>query len=274
MKILITVKTYPTLSTKYDELVCTAGFREDGGWIRVYPVPFRKLDFNERYQKWQWVEWELVRNTSDFRPETYRPRDLGDDIRTLEKVSTKNSWEGRKRFAFKQVWTNLDDLIESAKTTGTSLAVLKPKEVLDFVVEPCDREWDQTKLDIIAQNQAQGDLFIEQQKDFIQVVRKLPYKFSYVFTTEDGKRRKLMIEDWEAGMLFWNCWKAAGGDEKIVCAKVREKYFNYMVQRCDLHFFLGTTKQHHHVAPNPFIIVGTFHPPKTQNEQLMLPGLS
>jgi hypothetical protein len=25
-KVLITVKTYPTLSEKYDELVCTAGF--------------------------------------------------------------------------------------------------------------------------------------------------------------------------------------------------------------------------------------------------------
>jgi hypothetical protein len=29
-KILITVKTYPTLSSRYDELVCTAGFLEDG----------------------------------------------------------------------------------------------------------------------------------------------------------------------------------------------------------------------------------------------------
>lgn len=29
-RILISVKTYPTLSTTYDELVCTAGFREDG----------------------------------------------------------------------------------------------------------------------------------------------------------------------------------------------------------------------------------------------------
>jgi len=41
-KVLITVKTYPTLSAKYDELVCTAGFKEDGTWIRLYPVPFRK----------------------------------------------------------------------------------------------------------------------------------------------------------------------------------------------------------------------------------------
>ena len=29
-KVLITVKTYPTVSTKYDELVCTAGITESG----------------------------------------------------------------------------------------------------------------------------------------------------------------------------------------------------------------------------------------------------
>ena len=43
-KVLITVKTYPTLSTKYEELVCTAGFREDGTWIRIYPVQFHFND--------------------------------------------------------------------------------------------------------------------------------------------------------------------------------------------------------------------------------------
>ena len=42
-KVLISVKTYPTLSEKYDELVCTAGFLEDGSWIRIYPIPL--LDF-------------------------------------------------------------------------------------------------------------------------------------------------------------------------------------------------------------------------------------
>ena len=44
-KVLITVKTYPTISAKYDELVCTAGFREDGTWVRIYPVPFRKRSY-------------------------------------------------------------------------------------------------------------------------------------------------------------------------------------------------------------------------------------
>ena len=55
-KVLIAVKTYPTLSAKYDELVCTAGFREDGTWIRVYPIPFRKLDYASQYKKYDWIE--------------------------------------------------------------------------------------------------------------------------------------------------------------------------------------------------------------------------
>lgn len=58
-KVLITVKTYPTLSKKYGELVCTAGFREDGSWIRIYPIPFRKLEYDQRYKKYQWIEIDL-----------------------------------------------------------------------------------------------------------------------------------------------------------------------------------------------------------------------
>jgi hypothetical protein len=42
-KILITVKTYPVISKKYQETVCTAGLREDGSWVRLYPVPFRTM---------------------------------------------------------------------------------------------------------------------------------------------------------------------------------------------------------------------------------------
>lgn len=47
-KVLITVKTYPAISKKYDELVCTAGFREDGSWIRIYPIQFRKRSLSWR----------------------------------------------------------------------------------------------------------------------------------------------------------------------------------------------------------------------------------
>ena len=48
----------------------------------------------------------------------------------------------------------------------------------------------------------------------------MPYEFSYKFISEDGKERKLMIEDWELGMLYWNCLAAANGNEQVACEKV------------------------------------------------------
>ena len=42
IRVLITVKTYSIPSTKYDELVCTAGVTEDGELIRLYPINFRE----------------------------------------------------------------------------------------------------------------------------------------------------------------------------------------------------------------------------------------
>ena len=43
-RILVAVKTYPTLSLIHGETVCTAGVRQDGSWVRIYPVPFRRLE--------------------------------------------------------------------------------------------------------------------------------------------------------------------------------------------------------------------------------------
>ena len=74
-RVLITVKTYPTLSRKYGETVCTAGVREDGTWVRIYPVPFRRLEEKEQYRKYDWLDCTLIRNGHDPRPETFRPRD-------------------------------------------------------------------------------------------------------------------------------------------------------------------------------------------------------
>jgi len=272
-KVLITVKTYPTLSEKYDELVCTAGFREDGTWVRIFPVPFRKLKYDSRFSKWQWIELELTKNTSDYRPESYRPKDLDKEIKILDKIDTKNEWAKRRNITLGCVYTNMSELIADTRNPqkGTSLAVLKPSEVIDFIWEPCGRDWDKAKMDAVIANQAQGSLFdIEETKEIFKVVKKLPFKFSYVFKTEDGIIRTMMIEDWELGMLYWHCLENANGDEAMACKKVKEKYYDWMSKERNFYFFVGTTKQFHNVAPNPFVIIGTFYPPKTNTNQLSL----
>jgi len=71
LKILITIKTYPIPSKKYDELVCTAGVTESGDFIRLYPINFRELDYARQYRKYQWMEVEAEKHTGrDVRKES------------------------------------------------------------------------------------------------------------------------------------------------------------------------------------------------------------
>jgi len=255
-KVLITVKTYPTPTSKYDELVCTAGFTEDGKWIRIYPVEYRKNDYKDQYAKYDWVEVDLVKNDKDFRPESHRPRTSETTFTNLGKLDTKGNWAKRKEIVLKKIYTDLTTLIEEAKNKDicTSLAVFKPTKVINFVYEAVEKEWSANK----KANLQQHNLF-EQTKKGFEVVRKLPYKFSYIFEDVNGRKSKLMIEDWETGQLFWNCLRDYG-DEKIACEKVKQKYLDDFGKTKDLHFFLGTTKQHHFTGKNPFVIIGTFTP--------------
>ena len=102
-RVLIAVKTYPTISSKYDELVCTAGFLEDGSWIRIYPISFRKKDYEQQYSKYDWIELDLVKNKSDFRPESYRPYSADTSIAIVDKINTDNNWQIRKETVLKNV---------------------------------------------------------------------------------------------------------------------------------------------------------------------------
>lgn len=257
-KVLITVKTYPTISAKYDELVCTAGFCEDGTWIRIYPVQFRKKSYNEQYKKYDWIEVDLVKNTSDFRPDSFRPKSIDSEIKVVGHIDTTNNWEVRKKACLGKIYYNLSELIAEAKNKDicTSLAVFKPTEILDFTAELVDREWDKDKLAKLNQL----NLFETTKEGKFEVVQKLPYKFKFHFKDNQGKESHMMIEDWETGQLYWNCLTRHEGDEKKAIADVRNKYFNDFAKTKDLYFFLGTTQAHHHVSLNPFVIIGTFHP--------------
>ena len=263
-KVFITVKTYPTLSKKYDELVCTAGILDDGSWVRVYPLPFRKLDYENRYKKYQWMELPLVKNESDPRPESHKVTDI-DQVRLIgEPVGTKQGWLERKNIIFgnNTVYTDLADLIEKANNNELSIAIFKPAEMLDLVVEETEREWSSESLELLKAKASQLSLFQTQEeleKEFL-IVDKLPYKFSYKFRDCKGKESTLMIEDWEIGMLYWNCLKQTEGDEKKALELVRKKYIDEFSSK-DLYLFLGTTRQFHGWAKNPFVIIGVFYPP-------------
>src|SRR5688500_10393280 len=89
-------------------------------------------------------------------------------------------------------------------------------------------------------------------------LRKLPYKFSYLFECEDSpKPHKAMIEDWELGVLFL---KEADrlGSEHAAAQSVRRKFLDELCAKDrDTRFFMGTT-----FPFNSWVVVGVFWPPK------------
>ncbi len=257
-KVLITVKTYPTLSKKHVELVCTAGLREDGSWIRLYPIPFRLMDMDKRFTKWNWVEMPVVKRTKDHRTESYSPASL-DDITVTGKMGTEDKWRLRREFVLGKckVWTDMQALIHAAKEEKTSLATFKPSKMLGLDIQPEEeREWSPESLASARETLKQGDLFREHSGtgEFLPA-EKIPYSFHYRFSDEHGKESRLKIIDWEIGMLYRNCLERANRVESIALEKVREKYETQFL-KTDVHFFLGTTHAWHDRALNPWMVIG------------------
>jgi len=267
-RVLITVKTYPTLSRKYGETVCTAGVRENGSWMRIYPVPFRRLEEEEQYKKYDWIEADFRKSTSDARPETCHPVDMSQLV-PVGHMHTHDEWRERRRLLIDSgtVHTRLDPLIAGAKANKVSLAMFKPTAIKEFVVEEEEeREWNMKKMEEMRNLSQQGNLFAEEWRETFKVIPKLPYKFSCQFEDADGRTSQLRILDWEIGALFWNCLRR-DGDEKVALEKVRAKYVDQFL-KTDLHLFLGTTQQYHQVAPNPWVIIGAFPAPHRHQQDL------
>ncbi|MBX5455468.1 MAG: hypothetical protein IRZ31_01100 [Thermogemmatispora sp.] len=273
-RVLIAVKAYPLPSSKYEELVCTAGVLENGRWIRIYPIPFRSLPYGEQYRKFEWIRLNLVKNAKDFRPESYRPRlNLDEPIILDGHISASpQGWEERKSYVLREVFDSMSEVIRLAKGPELrSLAVLKPREIIDFTIEPTSRRWKKKWDDYFLQsnlfeqdNSGEGKRRVP--------IKKLPYKYSYVFMSEgDSKPHKLLIEDWELGALYWNCLTSTEGVEEEANRLVRRKYLDEFCSTRDIYLFLGTTWQYHRISLNPFIIIGVFYPPKQSQKQKATP---
>ena len=66
-RILILCKTYPSPSARYVETSCVAGMAEDGRLVRLFPVPFRLVEDDQQFKKWQWITARIRRAQDDVR---------------------------------------------------------------------------------------------------------------------------------------------------------------------------------------------------------------
>ncbi|HOX40209.1 MAG TPA: hypothetical protein PL033_19675 [Candidatus Brocadiia bacterium] len=267
MKVLITVKTYPIPSKKYDELVCTAGVTETGDFIRLYPINFRDLDCAKKYRKYQWIEVSAVKHIGrDVRKESYRPD--SDSIRILgEPLSTDGgTWAERAKYVMQKKTRSIEELSDLQQKDRTSLGIFKPKKVNGLVISPCNPEWSPKFLNALNQQR----LFEYRQKT-LSPPRKVPFKFQYQFECDDPRcngNHRMMIEDWEVGALFWKMVDAGDSHEEA-SRKVRDKFLNDLCgPDKDIHFYVGTLLAH----PTTWVVIGVFYPKKQAHDSVQTTG--
>lgn len=255
VKVLITVKTYPLPSESYLELVCTAGVLEDGSFIRLYPMDYRYRPYWEWYEKYQWIELDVEKRTRDPRPESFSPT-LITKIKTLGKpLSTKNNWAERKRYVLAKGVRTMCEL-ESLSQQKCSLGIIRPKKVLDLVVEPDKQDWPPKWRRLFKEDRLIGP----KQKP----LEKIPYKFSYNFICEEPtcKGHNKMIEDWEIGALYRNMRDKYNSKDTAV-QKVKDRFLGTICAlNIDTHFFVGTI-----LGYGTWVVLGAFWPKKEAPEK-------
>lgn len=126
--ILICTKAYPEISQTYRETVCTAGLLLDENlnaveWLRIYPVRFRLLEHDKRFQKWSIINGKIERNPKDFREESHRIDDSS--IILIDKIKHDATWQRVVDYLlpFKVLSTNY------LRETGQTLGLIKPREI-------------------------------------------------------------------------------------------------------------------------------------------------
>ncbi|MGR3278070.1 hypothetical protein ACSYAD_23520 [Acaryochloris marina NIES-2412] len=253
-KILIATKTYPSISTKYKETVCTAGIllNDDDdkplSWVRIYPIRFRDLDFDKRYPRWSIISANIEKNDKDYREESYRIDDSS--IKIIRKIDTKRKWEERKSFMHPMMFRSIQEIKEKKKSVG----IIKPRTVDKYFSKITSREWSDKQKAV----QAQMDFF-----EPTVELDKIPYQFGYQFTEEDGTSHRYTISDWEIMQLYRKCRdrsqeSTVEGREAEALEKVRQKLEDVFLNKNDLSFIVGNLKNH----SNTFMIIGLFYPLK------------
>ena len=135
-RILITARTYPAPSTKDIEVSCTAGITSDGEWIRLFPVPYRFLESDKRFAKYQEIECLIHKAKTDSRPESHRVN--VESIKILsERLSTADRWAERRRRVEPLEAHCMCCVQKRQQQYGSpTLGFIKPAEIIKLSIEP------------------------------------------------------------------------------------------------------------------------------------------
>lgn len=253
-RVLVTVKAYPNLSRKYGETVCVAGIDlQANQWIRLYPIPFRDLDNNQKFKKYNIIEVKTIKARNDHRPESFRvDRDTIKVAGSVDYKPNKVNWAERKRIVLPTASRSMCEILRLSDSEDKSLGVFKPKNV-SFSWEKVAVEDKKKRESYYAQQD-----FLEKKKDPLE---KMPYVFRYSFfcaNEKDCQGHSYPIIDWEIAQSF-RSWRRRYKTTEKLLEMIEEKWIGMIcAPKRETYFYVGNQLRFR----DNFMILGTFYPPK------------
>jgi hypothetical protein len=200
-----------------------------------------------QFKKWQFVSATYAKARADARPESIHIHQ--DSIRAGEWLSPGKGWARRRAYTDPLVVPSVEALRTMNDQGGTSLGIIRPREIEDLTIERAGEAWDE------ASEHEYTQLSMQWQAEGLPIsdLERIPYRFRYKFRCQDAACRtghEMVILDWEIGEAFRK-WRRAHGEAGAL-SRIREKYLVELPSR-ELFLVLGT----HHVYGN-WMIVGVF----------------
>ena len=252
-ELLILAKTYPNPSSKHREITCIAAVNRQRELRRLFPLPFRYLQGDQKFQKWEWITARIAKASKDHRPESHTID--SDSIVRIGRISTKGSWRDRLIWIDGHSHANPEELEAKRQSHGITLGFIRPKRIVGLDISKSNQpEWTEEEKRKLMQEW----LFDSKEVEDKIMLRKVPYDFYYRYECEvDGETKvfRHKITDWEAGALYWNCRRSTGDNWEVPFRERLEREFR---DAKDVFLLMGTM----HRFPDKWLIVSLHYPPK------------
>jgi len=200
LKVLIWGKTYPELSSKHAETVCTGAVDDRGRPVRLYPVPLRYLQGAQQYRLYDIIEVRAAHNPRDNRPESHRI--VPDSLTIVGRVPPDDQeWAGRREWIFRHTswhFESLDDLDEARLRDATSMGLIRPGRIERVYIKEkkaaARREFEE-KWETVT---SQQDLFLPEYKslEFLSHEIRIVWRCAVPCERCGQEPHDMMVLDW------------------------------------------------------------------------------
>jgi hypothetical protein len=252
LRVLITVKAAPNPSEKYGETVCIAGLSVDLSqrrWIRLYPINFRDLSFNDRFRKYDIISVDARPARQDQRRESWKPYP-----ETIANEGHLRAWDPRRPHLDPHIEDSMCSLFRHTRdhADAQSLALVRPKDVSGLKVEP-HPGWtpeEQKKIDAYIN---QPDLFDSKNRTPLEAPR---FRGHYRYRCHDPrcKGHNQGLLDWEFVALQRNLDDVTDDEARRA---IEDKFFGQMCSADrEVAFYVGNQAKRVSV----FSVLGVYYP--------------